>query len=67
MAHIKLQISMAHVTRCQSLYILSLDAGKYIIFSYRFFSMEKMINNTPIIIDEIGKVKNQQAYTIVVL
>ena len=24
MAHIKLQISMAHVTRCQSLYILSL-------------------------------------------
>ena len=28
MAHIKLQISMAHVTRCQSLYILSLDAAR---------------------------------------
>ena len=46
------------------------NIGEYIIFiipSYRFFSMVNMINNTPIIIDEIGKVKNQQAYTIVVL
>ena len=46
------------------------NIGEYIIFiipSYRFFSKLNMLNNTPIIIDEIGKVKNQQAYTIVVL
>ena len=44
------------------------NIGEYIIFiipSYRFFSKLNMFNNTPIIIDEIGKVKNQQAYTIV--
>ena len=46
------------------------NIGEYIIFiipSDRFFSKLHMFNNTPIIIDEIGKVKNQQAYTIVVL
>ena len=46
------------------------NIGEYIIFiipSYRFFSKLNMFNNTPIIIDEFGKVKNQQAYTIVVL
>ena len=45
------------------------DAGKCIIFiipSYRFFSKLNMFNNTPIIIDEIRKVMNQQACTIVV-
>ena len=47
------------------------NIGECIIFiipSYRFFSKLNMFNNTPIIIiDEIGKVKNQQAYTVVVL
>ena len=46
------------------------NIGKCIIFiipSYRFFSKLNMFNNTPIITDEIGNVKNQQAYTIVVL
>ena len=46
------------------------NIGEYIIFiipSYTLFSKLNMFNNTPIIIDEIGKVKNQQAYTIVVL
>ena len=42
------------------------NIGEYIIPSYRFFSKLNMFNNTPIIIDEIGKVKNQQAYIIVV-
>ena len=46
------------------------NIGEYIIFiipSYRFFSKLNMFNNTLIIVDEIGKVKNQQTYTIVVL
>ena len=57
-----------HLTR--SLRQMRGKIGEYIIFiipSYRFFSKLNMFNNTPIIIDEIGKVKNQQAYTIVVL
>ena len=53
----------------------TIDAGKYweyiifIIPSCRFFSKLNMfnVNDTPIIIDEIGKVKNQQAYTVVIL
>ena len=49
------------------------DAGKYWgIYNIhnsllKFFSKLNMFNNTTIIIDEIGKVKNQQAYTIVIL
>ena len=46
------------------------NIGEYIIFiipSYRFFCKQNMFYNTPIIVDEIGKVKNQKAYSIVVL
>ena len=46
------------------------NIGEYIIFiipPYRFFSKLNMFINTPIIIDEIVKVKNKQVYSVVVL